>query len=109
MRPKAEVTTSRCRTRADLAVYEAPYDEAAGADGKWKRYKAEQTELLAVGRRGDAVLHHMKFVGIPDAVVAQMKASPAWADVEKMAPTLPYDVAVLGDACCRGWSPSGVG
>jgi hypothetical protein len=27
----------------------------------------------------------MKFVGIPDAVVAEMKASPAWAGMEAMA------------------------
>jgi len=80
-----------------LAIYEAPYDEAPDAAGKWKTYKAEQAELLAAGRRGDAVLHHMKFAGVPDAVVAQMKASPAWAGMEAMAPTLPYDVAAIGD------------
>ena len=49
-----------------LAVYEAPYDEAPGAADKWKRYRAEQADLLAAGRRGDAVLHHLKFVGVPD-------------------------------------------
>jgi pimeloyl-ACP methyl ester carboxylesterase len=80
-----------------LAVYEAPYDEAAGAADKWKSYRAEQADLLAGGRRGDAVLHHMKFVGVPDAVVAEMKASPAWAGMEALATTLPYDVAVVGN------------
>ncbi len=82
---------------AKLAVYEAPYDGAVGAAGKWKSYRSEQADLLAEGRRGDAVLHHMKFVGVPDAVVAEMKASPAWAGMEAMAPTLPHDVAVVGD------------
>jgi pimeloyl-ACP methyl ester carboxylesterase len=80
-----------------LALYEAPYDESDGAADKWKAYRAQQADLLAAGRRDEAVLHHMKFVGIPDAAVAQMKASPAWAGMQAMAPTLPYDVAAIGD------------
>ena len=80
-----------------LAIYEAPYDSAAGAAGKWKKYKAEQADLLAAGRRGDAVLHHLKFAGVPDAAVIEMKASPAWASMEAIAPTLPYDAAIIGD------------
>jgi pimeloyl-ACP methyl ester carboxylesterase len=82
---------------AKLAIYEAPYDEAAGAAGRWKTYRAEQAALLAAGRRGDAVLHHLRFVGMPDAAVAELQASPAWAGMEAMAPTLPYDVAAIGD------------
>jgi pimeloyl-ACP methyl ester carboxylesterase len=80
-----------------LALYEAPYDESAGAADKWRTYRAEQAGLLDAGRRGEAVLHHMKFVGIPDAAVAEMKTTPAWAGMEAMAPTLPYDVAAIGD------------
>ncbi len=80
-----------------LAVYEPPYDEAPDAAGEWKTYRAEQADLLAAGKRGDAVLHHLKFVGIPEPALAQMKASPAWAGMEAMAPTLPHDVAVIGD------------
>ena len=80
-----------------LALYEAPYDESAGAAGKWKVYRAEQADLLAAGRLDDAVLHHMKFVGMPDAAIAEMKATPAWVGMTAMAPTLPYDVAAIGD------------
>jgi pimeloyl-ACP methyl ester carboxylesterase len=80
-----------------LALYEAPYDGSAGAADKWKTYRAEQADLLAEGRRGEAVLHHMKFVGIPDAAIAEMKTTPAWAGMEAMAQTLPYDVAAIGD------------
>lgn len=39
----------------------------------------------------------MKFAGVPEPVVAQLKGSPAWAGMEAMAPTLPYDAAVIGD------------
>jgi pimeloyl-ACP methyl ester carboxylesterase len=80
-----------------LAIYEAPYDESVSAASKWQSYAAEQAALLAAGRRNDAVMHHLKFVGAPDAAVAEMKASPAWADMVAMAPTLPHDVAIIGD------------
>jgi pimeloyl-ACP methyl ester carboxylesterase len=80
-----------------LAVYEAPYDDAPGEADKWKRYRGEQGELLAAGRRGEAVQHHLAFVGVPEPAVAQLKASPAWVGMEAMAPTLPHDVAVIGD------------
>jgi pimeloyl-ACP methyl ester carboxylesterase len=32
-----------------LAIYEAPYDSAAGAAGKWKKYKAEQARPARCG------------------------------------------------------------
>lgn len=80
-----------------LAIYEAPYDEAEGAATKWQTYRSEQADLLDAGRRGDAVLHHLTFVGVPEPAIAEMTASPAWAGMEQMAPTLRYDVAAIGD------------
>lgn len=80
-----------------LAIYEAPYDEAAGVTEKWRAYRAEQAKLLADGRNGEAVLHHLKYVGVPQPAIDQMKASPAWAGMEKLAPTLPYDATVVGE------------
>lgn len=80
-----------------LAIYEAPYDDADASATAWKRYRAEQGELLAAGRGADAVRHHLKFVGMPDAALAQLEASPAWAGMEAMAATLPHDVSAIGD------------
>jgi pimeloyl-ACP methyl ester carboxylesterase len=80
-----------------LAIYEAPYDDAPDVADAWKEYSARLDELLAAGRRGDAVELHMKTVGAPDEAVAQMKASPAWPGMEALAPTIAYDVAVLGE------------
>lgn len=79
-----------------LAIYEAPYDEAEGAAGKWQAYRAEQAELLAKGRGAEAVEHHLKFVGVPEPALAEMKSSPMWQGMTGMAATLPYDVAVIG-------------
>jgi hypothetical protein len=63
----------------------------------WKEYSAKLDELLAAGRRGDAVELHMKIVGAPDEAITQMKASPAWPGMEVLAPTIAYDVAILGE------------
>ena len=80
-----------------LAIYEAPYSEAAGAAAEWKAFTAKLDGLLAAGHRADAVTAFMKFVGAPDDAIAKMKASPAWPGMVAMAPTLAYDNAVLGD------------
>jgi pimeloyl-ACP methyl ester carboxylesterase len=80
-----------------LALYEAPYNDADGAAKEWRDLRAKIDALLAAGRREDAVTQFMQFVGAPPEVLAKMKASPAWAGMVAMAPTLAYDNAVLGD------------
>jgi pimeloyl-ACP methyl ester carboxylesterase len=80
-----------------LAMYEAPYDEAAGAAEKWKTYKADIEKLNAAGKGGEAVAYHMQYVGAPEKVITDMKASPNWPAIEAMAPTLAYDIAAVGD------------
>ena len=79
-----------------LALYEAPYSEAEGAARSWQTFTASLDRQLAADQRAEAVTAFMKFVGAPDAAVAQMKASPAWPGMLKMAPTLAYDNALLG-------------
>jgi pimeloyl-ACP methyl ester carboxylesterase len=80
-----------------LAIYEAPYSDAEGAAKDWKAFRVKLDALLAAGRRDDAVTEFLKFVGAPEEALAKMKASPAWAGMVAMAPTLAYDNAILGD------------
>ena len=80
-----------------LAMYEAPYSDAEGVAKDWREFRSRFDRLLAADRRGDAVTSFMKFVGAPDQAIAGMKASPAWAGMEALAPTLAYDNAVVGD------------
>lgn len=80
-----------------LAIYEAPYNDAKGAAQAWRDLRAKVDALLAAGRHADAVTQFLQFVGAPDEVLAKMKASPAWAGMVAMAPTLAYDNALLGD------------
>jgi pimeloyl-ACP methyl ester carboxylesterase len=80
-----------------LALYEPPYSDAQGAAKEWKDLRMKLDALLAAGQRAEAVTLFMKFVGAPDEALAKMKASPAWPGMVAMAPTLAYDIAVVGD------------
>jgi pimeloyl-ACP methyl ester carboxylesterase len=80
-----------------LAIYEPPCSEAEGAAKEWRAFRAQLDALLAADRREDAITLFMKFVGAPDELIAKIKASPAWAGMLAMAPTLAYDNAVVGD------------
>jgi pimeloyl-ACP methyl ester carboxylesterase len=81
---------------AKLAIYEAPYDSSAEGIKAWHGYRTALAEAIAADRRGDAVALFMKFVGVPDDMLAGMRQSPMWPMLESVAPTLPYDAAALG-------------
>jgi pimeloyl-ACP methyl ester carboxylesterase len=80
-----------------LAIYEVPYDESETGQAKWKEYKTTLHESLTAGKNGDAVTAFMKLVDVPDEMLAGMKQSPFWPELEKVAPTLAYDAACLGE------------
>jgi pimeloyl-ACP methyl ester carboxylesterase len=80
-----------------LALWEPPYilDEA-------QRPPADQVEryneMIAEGRRGDAVEYFMsKVVGMPAEFVEQARTQPWWAATEALAHTLAYDATIMGD------------
>jgi pimeloyl-ACP methyl ester carboxylesterase len=80
-----------------LAIYEAPYNDDPVAQKAWGEYLISLTELLASGRRGDAVALFMALVGTPAAQIEGMRQAPFWAGLEAIAPTLAYDhTAILG-------------
>lgn len=55
-------------------------------------------DLVARGRPGDAVEAFLvTAVEMPAEVVAPMRNAPLWPDLEAVAPTLPYDLEVMGD------------
>ncbi|NIJ52995.1 alpha/beta fold hydrolase [Dyadobacter arcticus] len=81
----------------NLAVYEPPYDEAEGEAEKWKEYSLKLDQLLAADRRSDAVEFHMKFVGASGIAILAMKVLPGWQGMKALAPTIAYDVKVVGE------------
>jgi pimeloyl-ACP methyl ester carboxylesterase len=79
-----------------IALFEPPYLAEVGDDAPLKAYTKDLDELLAAGRRGDAVARFMAHVGVPEQVVAGMRSGPGWSAMEAIAPTLAYDDALLG-------------
>lgn len=55
-------------------------------------------ELIAAGRRGDAVeLYQRQVIGIPEEVVVQMRDAPFRPGLEAIAHTLVYEAMLVGD------------
>ena len=80
-----------------LALWEPPFilDES-------RRPPADQVErydeMIAEGRRGDAVEYFMSnVVGMPAEFVADARTQPWWSAQEALAHTLAYDAVVMGD------------
>jgi pimeloyl-ACP methyl ester carboxylesterase len=81
-----------------LAMYEAPYNDDETARQAWREYTQQLGELLAAGRRGDAVGLFMILVGATADQVEGMRQHPMWPMWEAVAPTLAYDhTAALGE------------
>jgi pimeloyl-ACP methyl ester carboxylesterase len=82
---------------AKLAVYEPPYivdDSRHRPVGLENRVR----QLIAAGHRSEAIeVFLIEGPEVPPDAVAIMKDSPGWPAMEKIAPTLPYDLAVCGD------------
>jgi len=80
-----------------LAMYEAPYNDDAAARQAWKNFRRQLREVLATGRRGDAVALFMMLLGVPADQVEGMRQHPMWPMWEAIAETIAYDAAVLGE------------
>jgi pimeloyl-ACP methyl ester carboxylesterase len=75
-----------------LALLEPPvilHEEPAGPD-----LGAELTELVAQGRRGDAIEHFHTSIGVPDELITGMRDAPYWPGLEALAHTLVYDTTI---------------
>ncbi|AHH97703.1 alpha/beta hydrolase [Kutzneria viridogrisea] len=82
-----------------LALYEPPFtNEPDGDLAAAAKFNRDLDALLAADRRADAVELFMTRVGVPAVAIAGMRRSPAWPQFEAIAPTLAYDMAIVGDA-----------
>ncbi len=81
-----------------LALYEPPFIVDASRPPVPKDCVAHLDELIMAGQRGAAVEYFMTAsVGAPAEMVAQMRQSPMWAGMEKIAHTLVYDSKIMGN------------
>jgi pimeloyl-ACP methyl ester carboxylesterase len=83
-----------------LVMYEPPFVSAGRSDTE-PDHLAKLRQLVAAGRRGDAVAYFMQdMVRVPGAMVVMMRLMfPVWTKLKAAAHTLPYDAAVLADWC----------
>lgn len=80
-----------------LAMYEAPYNDAAAAQQAWREYTKQLGELLTARRDGDAVGLFMMLVGATADQVDEIRQTPMWPLWESVGHTLAYDhIAALG-------------
>jgi pimeloyl-ACP methyl ester carboxylesterase len=81
-----------------LAMYEAPYNDDPEAQRAWKAYRKQLSELLDVGRNGDAVALFMELVGMPAEQISGMRGAPIWPMFEALGPSLAHDhLGVMGE------------
>ncbi len=81
-----------------LVLYEPPFNTDDSHPVLPADFAGQVAELVAAGRRGDAVeLYQTTAVGIPADVVAQMRHAPFRPAMEAIAHTLAYEAAIVGD------------
>ncbi|MEW2354341.1 alpha/beta fold hydrolase [Spirillospora sp. NPDC029432] len=80
-----------------LSMWEPPYGLTEEDSRGHLEYVRRLHGLLAAGRHGDAVELFFRAAELPEEFIAGMRQSPMWAGLEKIAPTLRYDAAALGD------------
>jgi pimeloyl-ACP methyl ester carboxylesterase len=80
-----------------LALYEPPFIIDAGRPPMPADFASRLSELVAAGRRGDAVEYWQAQLGVPAEAIARMRQSPMWPGLEALAPPLPYDATIMGD------------
>jgi pimeloyl-ACP methyl ester carboxylesterase len=78
-----------------LALFEPPIEPTETPAGETD-FTTELAQLVASGRRRDAVEYFHRGIGVPDEIMAEM-TPPVWAALEAVAHTLVYDCR-LSDA-----------
>ncbi len=83
---------------AKLALWEPPYIIEGTRPFPPPNTAQAYRDLVAQGKRGDAVEYFMlKVVGLPPEFAAFARTQPWWAGQEAIAHTLAYDAEVMGD------------
>lgn len=80
-----------------VALYEPPFIVDDSREPLAEDYLLHLTEMIAANRRGDAVRHFMKAVGVPRVFIALMRFTPAWSKLKAVAHTLIYDTQIMQD------------
>ena len=80
-----------------LAVYEVPYSVDDTMVAGWQDYQAKLKEALDKDDRDTALELFMRLAGSSDQDIQGAKQSEYWPAMRRVAPTLAYDAACMGD------------
>lgn len=80
-----------------LVVYDVPYSVEAEAVARWREYRASLAESLKQGQIDEALAAFMRLGGASEDDLAGARTAPFWDGLLRLAPTLAYDAAVIGD------------
>lgn len=80
-----------------LIMWEPPFSVDSDGPQRAREYSSKLNELLAAGRRDDALAHFMRQVGIPEETIGGIRESPYWEIGLALAHTLAYDAEIMGD------------
>lgn len=79
-----------------FALYEPPYATDSVDVRDQAAFTGRVTELLADGRREEAVELFLRLVDTPPATIEDLRGSPAWPRLAALAHTLVYDNTLVG-------------
>ncbi len=82
---------------AKLALYEPPFIIDDSRPHMPEDFVSHLNELVATGRRSEAVERWMEFLRTPDEMLAEMRQSPWWPQLEANAQSLVYDATIMQD------------
>ena len=88
---------NRLRGVTRLALYEPPFIVDDTHAPREATFVPDTEDLIARDDRSGALKKFMKHVGMPAAMVHIMALTPPWKKLKAVAPTLPYDLRILGD------------
>lgn len=81
-----------------LMLYEPPFMVGPHARNVPPDHTAALTRMIADGRRSDAVTYYLcDIIGMPRFLPYLFRILPMWRKMKAVAPSLPYDSAVMGD------------
>jgi pimeloyl-ACP methyl ester carboxylesterase len=81
-----------------LSLYEPPFIIGTNGHRPPKDHEIQLKQLLAAGRKGDAVKFYLaKVIGAPAFLPFILRLTPNWSKMKSVAGTLPYDAAIMGD------------
>ena len=93
-----ELARTRPGAVTKLALYEPPFIVDDTRPPLPNDYVEHLDELVAAGRRGDAVAYFLtNGPGVPEEQVEGMRGQPFWGGMESVAHTIAYDGRIMGE------------